>query len=94
MHRTDGRHELGQGTSLGNEPKERETLYSPLCMMLPESKTEGRFQHPRPARLQAGTSPGPGTPEAATALRVEHTRFKGQAPSADSRIHHPRAHQV
>lgn len=48
--------------------------------MFPESKTEGQFQHPRPAQLPAGTSPGPGTPEAATALRVEHTKVQGADP--------------
>lgn len=59
---------------MGTEPRERETLLNP-SRMFPESKTEGQFQHPRPAQLQAGTSLGPPTPEAAkVALRAEGTK--------------------
>ena len=89
--------EQGWGPAWGRSGRRGKLLN--LSVMSPEDKTEDQFQHWRPARLQAGSSPGPRTPEAAVAQRVGHTRvwFKGQTrrqpPSAGSRIHHSRAHQ-
>ena len=52
----------------------KDKLSSTLSMMFPDSKIEGQFQHPCPAQLQAGTSPGPVIAKAATALRLGHTK--------------------